>query len=361
MLSVVLGHAEIGRGARGVDPDAARHFDQIMEAARRAASLARQLLAYSGRQVLEPMAVVPADILSSVEGLLRPTARENIAIHTATPRTRRVLVDPHQLEQALVNLAVNACDAMPEGGQLFMEVEDTTLSSTEAGLLSVTPGAWVRFRVRDTGSGIDQETLERVFEPFFTTKAPHKGTGLGLASVDGFVRQSGGAIRVTSAVGQGTTFEIWLPVVTAPRSGKHKTGAIRHDMTPTPPPKGSSCILVVEDMELVRDLIQEVLQDSGHQVLVASCGEDALRLSEQHSGRLDLLLTDLLLPGMNGCDLAARVRAKHAHVRIVFMSGYAPEDVKELQAQEVGDAYLPKPIRLETLRTTLHGLLSAPD
>jgi len=350
MLSVVLGYAEIAEEALGPTTPVRKHLRLIREAGTRAADLAGQLLAYSRRQVLEPTTLCPRELLETVAALVVPIAGESIDVCLRLEKSRMIRVDPGQLEQALVNLAVNACDAMPGDGALTFTLTEEEIGDALALELELDPGSYVLLRVEDTGSGIDRETLAKAFEPFFTTKAPGKGTGLGLASVHGFIRQSHGAIRLSSKPGEGTCVDLLLPVAESDRSSE-----VAPSTQPTKPGVGgaSANVLVVEESELVRELIREVLEGMGYRVVVAESGEEGLRLWGESDLALDLLVTDQVLPDLDGAALAQRVRATQPNARVLFISGCAPED----SAVPTGDAVLPLPVKPRELRDTTLVLL----
>ena len=297
----------------------------------------------------------PEDVVDLLRGalLLQESGQPDVRFDVALPEGPMMAdLDATMISQALTNLIKNAGEAIetlqergaPEGHRPMIRVtcEDE--------------GRQALIHIMDNGIGLPEDRA-RLFEPYVTTR--DKGTGLGLASVDGFVRQSGGVIMVQSALGEGTTFEIYLPSLEPSKVPPSRS--IRSPMTSSYELRRESPanILIVEDMELVRDLIVEVLEGSGHHVVAAASGEEALVLTQDSSRPLDLILTDLQLPGINGCDLAKRVRRTHPDAKIVFMSGYAPDDIHELDPHEIGDAFLTKPIRPRRLLATLHGLIDA--
>ena len=323
LLTVILGRSHALRGARAEDDPVRREADVIAETAERAASLTRQLLAFGRRQVLQPKVLDLNEVVLQLEALLRRLIGEQIELVIALdPRLGRVRADPAQIEQVIINLAVNARDAMPRGGRLTIETADApSLSSVETGAAAV---PHVRLSVSDTGVGMDAATQRSVFEPFFTTKAAGHGTGLGLATVYGVVEQSGGRIAVDSAPGNGARFDIHLPRVDAPVdlgagvAREAPRAALAH---------GRETVLLAEDQGVLRDLFREVLLDSGYRVLAAGNGEEALAVLERHDGPIDLVVTDLVMPIMGGRELVARLRESHPTLKAIFMTGYAPDTV----------------------------------
>ena len=295
---------------------------EVIKAAERATNLTKQLLVFSRKQPLRPRTVDVNALVGDLLRLLRRLIGEDIefglTLHAASPFTE---VDPGQFEQAIINLAVNARDAMPDGGRLVIETREAEVVARPSNP-DVRAGRYVRITVHDTGVGMDDATQARVFEPFFTTKGPGQGTGLGLAMVYGFVRQSGGFIDVNSTPGAGTTFDIYLPVATrAPSATENGEGE------PEWMPTGSETILIVEDESAVRSFARGVLESSGYTVLVASDGEEGLKRAAAYEGPIDLLVTDLVMPRLGGRQLAETLRRSRPHVKLLFMSGYTEQPV----------------------------------
>ncbi len=349
LLTAILGSAEFLAMELPVSSPHLEDVEEIRRAAARAASLTQQLLAFSRRQVLHPKVL---DLNAVVEGVRRMLGRligEDIALETRLqPGLGRVRADPGQMEQVLLNLAVNARDAMPGGGRLIIETleEDPPESWDDA------PLHCVALHVSDSGVGMDERTRTRLFEPFFTTKDPGKGTGLGLSTVYGVVQQSGGFIELDSAPGQGSTFRIYLPRVEDEADG---------GMGPSPGAGagGSETILLVEDEESVRRLARRILNGLGYRVLVADNAQEALRLLGQRSGPLDLLLTDVVMPGMSGPELAELVAAEQPGLKVIFMSGYTTESMEQHGVLESGRAFLQKPFTPQALSYLLRQVLTA--
>ena len=354
LLTVIQGYAELLGGSLGGDAEKRESVTEIVRAAERASALTRQLLAFSRRQVLETRVLDLGEVVADAERMLRRLIGEDVEVVVVKPAALgRVKADPGQIEQVLLNLAINSRDSMPGGGRLTVELADLSLDAPlTTSHDSLPSGRYVVISVRDTGCGMDAGTLTHLFEPFFTTKEKGKGTGLGLATVFGIVKQSGGYVDVASAPGAGTTFRIYLPRSDAPTtSGVHPRVSSR---------SGSETVLVVEDEAAVRSLVQAVLERRGYAVLAASDGAAALDLVDKHAGVIHLLLTDVVMPGMNGRDLAMRVKARRPAIKVVFMSGYTA-DVPADFGMEGGPAFLGKPFSERTLTVKLREVLDAPS
>jgi CheY-like chemotaxis protein len=337
-----------------VDDEVLRgHADEVKKASDRAASLTRQLLAFSRRQMLEPRNVDMNAIVENMDKMLRRLIGADIELVVERcADLGTVRADPGQMEQVIMNLAVNARDAMPGGGRLHLETANVERGDPTRHA-QVPDGDYVRLTLRDTGSGMDEITLSRIFEPFFTTKAEGKGTGLGLSMVYGIVKQSGGWIWVTSAVGRGTAFDIYLPRVT----GACDAPEVRR---PAPAPtRGTETVLLVEDEDQVRDLAREVLQMNGYTVLEAPHGAEAVRICEQYRDRIDLVLTDMIMPQMNGRELFERLSVQRPGLRVLYMSGYTDQAVIGEGLLDEGAAYLQKPFTLDGLAQKIREVLTA--
>ncbi|MGH7418125.1 MAG: ATP-binding protein, partial [Candidatus Rokuibacteriota bacterium] len=320
----------------------------IRDAALRAQELIRQLLAFSARQVLQPAIIDLNALVKNLGRMLRRLIGEDLALATElAPDLGAVRVDPGQVEQVLVNLAVNARDAMPDGGRLTIRTANVDVA--EAG--ERPSGPYVLVEVADTGIGMDPGTLTRVFEPFFTTKERGKGTGLGLATVYGIVRQSGGRIAVSSTAGAGTTFRIHLPRVDAP------VEAAREVVPVSAPAAGTETILVAEDEQMVRVLMRKVLEQAGYTVLLASGGAEALQLAERHAGPIHLLVTDVVMPGMNGRELARRLVERRPETNVLYISGYADDAVERHGVLDPGTAFMQKPFSPSALARRVRDVL----
>jgi two-component system cell cycle sensor histidine kinase/response regulator CckA len=321
LLTAILGYSDMMLSQIGHDSPLREDAEEIRKAGERAAGLTRQLLAFSRKQRLDPKVIDLNALIGDVQRMLQRMIGEDVELATSLePSLGRVRADPGQLEQVIMNLAVNARDAMPDGGKLTIETRNAELDETwGAGRFTVQAGSYVMVAVTDTGTGMDEETKSHVFEPFFTTKAQGEGTGLGLATVYGIVKQSGGYVWVYSEPGAGTAFRIYLP-----RHGDASEEVGRFESpAPEESRRGRETILLVEDEEGVRALARKVLSMKGYEVLEASDAEAALTLLERHAGPIHLLLTDVLMPGLSGPELAARVVARRPEVKVLLMSGYS--------------------------------------
>ena len=332
-------------------------LEQIKEATARATSLTAQLLAFSRRQFLQPKLVDLNQLVAQLERLLRRVIGEHIELSCALcAQPLSLQVDPSRLEQALVNLVVNARDAMPRGGRLLLETAAVTLGAEEGRLRSGLPaGPYVQLSVSDTGVGMDAETRRRAFEPFFTTKGSG-GTGLGLATVYGIVKQSGGEIRLYSEPGQGTTFRLWFPAA-AENPGTTPVEAPAPSEGASRPASGT--VLVVEDEALVGDIVRASLQRLGYRVLLAASGEAAERIAREEQGAIDLLLTDVVMPGMDGPEVVTRLTALRPGLRVLYMSGYTENAVVQRGVLEHGIEFLEKPFTQDALAKAVARLLPA--
>ncbi|GAA2524562.1 ATP-binding protein [Pilimelia columellifera] len=351
LLGVIQGYVEILLDDLSVaDRD---ELQAIAGAAERAADLTRQLLAFSRKQPLNPTAVDLNDLLTSLIPITRRLVGEDIDLRlVAGDSLWTVVADRGQLDQVVINLVVNARDAMPRGGQLVIETRNLTVGAgAEARVAGVRPGDYVMLVVSDTGVGMDRATQERVFEPFFTTKDVGRGTGLGLSTVFGVLKQSGGAIRLASEPGRGATFRIYLPRGTAAPVVK---------AAPTAPAEmagGDETILLVEDDDQLRDLLRRVLSGHGYQVLVAASPAAALDCCAAHRGPVDLLLSDVVMPGMSGPELAGELAHARPGLRVLFVSGYPDSTVARYGPLAADAAFLTKPVPTRLLLTTVRQVL----
>jgi two-component system, cell cycle sensor histidine kinase and response regulator CckA len=353
LLTVISGYTETLRNRDG-NADGAE-LGHIAAAADRAAGLTRQLLAFSRRQVLQPKVIDLNDIVSGLSPMLTRLIGEQVELLTSLDSCLEpVLADPGQLEQVLMNLVINARDAMPHGGKLTIETATTTLDESYCDAHEdARPGLHTVLAVTDTGAGMDPDTLKRVFEPFFTTKAPGSGTGLGLATVHGIVKQSGGNIWVYSEPEHGTTFKIYLPSVAAELTSQRE---VERD----PSPRGTETILVVEDQDAVRNVVTLMLESSGYTVHAAAYPADAVRLVEQAEAQIDLLLTDLVMPGIGGRELAALIHEHQPDIRVLYMSGYPDHATTRNGKRDHGSPYLEKPFSESQLTQAVRATLGEP-
>jgi two-component system cell cycle sensor histidine kinase/response regulator CckA len=317
LLTAILGYVDLMQGSLNETDPIARHATQIRRSAERASLLTRQLLAFSRKQFLQPRVIDLNAVVEESNMMLRRLISEHIELSAALdPRLLRIKVDPAQLQQVLMNLAVNARDAMPQGGTLGIVTANVDLPARAlGGAPDFEPGTYVMLAVSDTGVGMDTNTRARVFEPFFTTKRIGEGTGLGLSTVYGIVRQSGGHIHVDSERGRGSRFTIYFPAIT------DQAEAPRPETVLTDGPAGRETLLLVEDDPMVRSLAVEALRLKGYRVLDAADGREAMQLA-QGAGSVDLLITDVVMPRMTGRELADRLRASAPSLKVLFMSGY---------------------------------------
>ena len=359
LLTIIKGYTELALNRAGIRAELRSDIERVEDASERAAALVRQLLAFSRRQVLQPKNLDLNGIVLGLDKLLRRLMGEDIEMKTLVGENVGTLkADPGQVEQVIMNLVVNARDAMPNGGRLTIETANVELDASYArDHTTVRPGRYVMLAVTDTGVGMDAETAAHIFEPFYTTKGGASGTGLGLATVYGIVKQSGGYIWVYSEPGKGSSFKVYLPRVDeaaeTPQAAKKKT----------PARKGTETILLVEDEPAVRELTRMVLAAQGYSVVEALNPEDAERLSENHGTQIHLLLTDVVMPGVSGRELAKRITARHPRMRVLYMSGYTHNVIASGGTLETGIAFLQKPFTpaglVDKVRDVLDGVHSS--
>jgi PAS domain S-box-containing protein len=356
LLCVISGHTELLTEALELNEPVLRSVTQIRKAADSAAALTRQLLAFSRRQVFHPQVVDLNAIVVETQRLLARLIDEHIESYTALdPALGRVLVDPVQLEQVIINLALNARDSMPGGGKLTIETSNLDLVEDHQSKLSqIPPGKYVLLALTDTGCGMNEETQSRIFEPFYTTKEMGKGTGLGLATVYGIVKQSGGFIWVYSEEGRGTTFKVYLPRVVSALTEPHAGGPSAEIG------RGTETILVVEDAEALRALTKEFLTSCGYTTLEAANGDEAIRIARSYSGVIDLLLTDVVMPRMGGKSLAEQIALIRPDTRVLYMSGYPNDGIVQAGILANGVTLLDKPFTREILSKRVRQVLDAP-
>jgi len=355
LLTVITGRTDFLLGSSNLDSEQETDLAEIKKASERAAALTRQLLAFSRKQLLQPRVLDLNRIVADVEPMLRRLIGEDIQIRiVAGDRLGNVTADPGQLQQILMNLALNARDAMPSGGVITLQTANQTIrgggspSSTQ-----VAPGEYVVLQVSDTGTGMDQSTQRRIFEPFFTTKGQGRGTGLGLSTVYGIVKQSEGAISVVSAPGAGTTFSVYFP----------RTDGFALAQSPEKdaesPLSGTETILLVEDDRAVRNLVERVLESRGYQVLSAAQGADALQFAQDGAGDIDLVLTDIVMPAMSGRELVDALRTTRPEIRVLYMSGYTDDEILRRGLHDPHMSFIQKPFTSENLATQIRKVLDA--
>jgi len=355
LLSVIIGYADEFDDSQGDTDKLRKNTEQIKKAGLRAAALTRQLLAFSRQQVLQPRILDLNGVVTDLAKMLRRLIGEDIELVLALdPATGRVKADQSQLDQVIVNLVVNARDAMPEGGKLTVETTNTELTDKQAAKMPyVQPGSYVQLTVTDTGSGMDAETIAHIFEPFFTTKEKGKGTGLGLATVYGIIKQSGGYIWVLSEPGKGTSFKIFLPQVA------DAVTALGTKLQPVPAGVALSTVLLVEDEDSLRELVSELLGRNGYRVLAAADGAQALASARNFQGPIHLLLTDVVLPGIGGPILAKQLSAEQPGMKTLYMSGYSEFNSSGRGGLPPDARLLQKPFSKETLLRDVAEVLSS--
>lgn len=355
LLTIINGHTDLSlRRLKPEDPLYSK-FGAIREAGERAAALTRQLLAFSRKQILQPKVLDLNHVIFEMNKMLQRLIGEDIDLLVGLmPDLGKVKADPSQIEQVLMNLSVNARDAMPRGGKLTIETANVYLNEEYANRhLSISPGQYVMLAVSDTGCGMDAQIQRRIFDPFFTTKELGKGTGLGLATVYGIVKQSGGTIWVYSEVGLGTTFKIYLPCVEMP-SEVFKPKAAQTELK-----VGTETVLLVEDEEMVRNMTREILQESGYRVLEAKHGQEALLVAEQHHGPIHLMLSDVVMPQISGRQLAEQLAPRRKEMKVLYMSGYTDDAIVHHGVLDEGVAFIEKPFTPHALTYKVREVLNA--
>jgi hypothetical protein len=355
ILTAITGYGDLLREDLSPGHPGLADVAEIRKAADRAAGLTRQLLAFSRQQVLEPRVLDLNELVHNMEKMLRRLLGEDIELATAlAPALGAVKADPGQLEQVIMNLGVNSRDAMPGGGKLTIETADVELDRTYATNHDpIEPGRYIMLAVTDTGTGMTEATKARLFEPFFTTKEKGKGTGLGLSTVYGIVKQSGGFIWVYSELGLGSTFKIYLPRV------DEAAEATSAPATEPRPVEGTETVFVAEDEEGVRRIVREALERRGYTVIHAASGPEAVARAEAHAGPIHLLVTDVVMPGMGGRDLATHLAAARPGLRVLYMSGYTDDSALRRRIVEGGSPYLQKPFSPDVLLRKVRAVLDA--
>jgi two-component system, cell cycle sensor histidine kinase and response regulator CckA len=356
LLTAILGYSDMILEKATPNTALHRYSTQIKQAGERAASLTRQLLAFSRLQVMTPKVLDLNAVVSEMSRMLRRVLGEEIKLNVVTsPALGRVKVDPSQIEQVIINLAVNARDAMPEGGELTIRTANESVGESVAeDKIRLRTGAYVLLEVSDTGCGMDSETCDRAFEPFFTTKEKGKGTGLGLSTVYGIVKQSGGHIWLSSELGKGASFKIYFPSINEAVSTADAPEASAWH------PGGVETILLVEDESAVRALLRRMLRSKGYRVLEAERGDEALAICQTYQERIDLILTDIVMPKMSGQDLAHHAGRLHPEAKLLYMTGYAGGKIGSSKLFEMGAQFIQKPFSAETLTQKIRAVLDAP-
>lgn len=356
VLTAIFGYMELASEELPPNHPVQVRLRDTERAAESAAKLTQQLLAFARRQIIQPRLIRLDELVQNIQPMLQRLIGENIELRVKVEQVHLVKVDPGQMEQILVNLAVNARDAMPEGGVLTIGVEDVFIDETYAQRHEeVLPGNYVMLTVSDTGVGMDQSIHQHIFEPFFTTKPQGRGTGLGLATCYGIVKQAGGHIWLYSEPGHGTTFKIFLP---------HAEGAPEelqpHESTLPPEPKGTETILLAEDEPSVREVAASALRAQGYTVLEAGSGEEAIRLAERHPDPIHLLITDAIMPSMSGRDLAEHLQQTRKVEKVLYISGYTENAIVHQGVLEQGIFFLAKPFTPSSLLRKVREVLDSP-
>src|SRR5437588_817846 len=355
LLTAICGHSELTLKRLAPDDPLHRPLEQIKKSGERAVALTRQLLAFSRKQILQPKIIDLNQIVVDMNKMLQRLIGEDIDLLMGLAADLgKVKADPNQIEQILLNLSINARDAMPRGGRLTIETSNLDLSEEFShDHVSVPPGQYVMLAVSDNGCGMDAETQAHIFEPFFTTKEVGKGTGLGLATVYGIVKQSEGTIWQYSEVGRGTAFKIYLPWAEAPMKELEVEADDRESL------QGTETVLLVEDEEVVREMATEILRDAGYHVLEAKHGPEALILGRRHSGAIHLMLTDVVMPQMSGRELAEQLTLLRRDMKVLYMSGYTDDAIVHHGVLEEGTAFIGKPFTPGALTRKVREILDA--
>ncbi|MBW2711866.1 MAG: response regulator, partial [Deltaproteobacteria bacterium] len=352
LLASILGNSELALAKIDLDDPLHEEIEEIKNAGQRAAALTRQLLIFSRKQIIQPRILNLNEIISDIKKMLVRMIEEHIELKmNYAPDLQSVNIDPTQIEQVVFNLAANARDAMPSGGTLTIETENLELNEKhfQRPLIDKEPGPYIKLSIRDNGVGMDEETQTHIFEPFFTTKEIGKGTGLGMSTVYGIVKQNGGFIQVDSEKGRGTTFEIYLPAVEGSTEPKTMPS---HEVSP-----GSESVLVVEDDHSLRKLVCNILEKYGYQVQEAPNGEEALKVIAENEKPIHLLVTDVIMPGMGGRMLAERLQSQQPDIKVLFMSGYMDQTIshQDLSAAELN--FIEKPFSPQKLANKIREIL----
>jgi CheY-like chemotaxis protein len=339
LLTAINGYTALALRRTEDESSIKPYLEEVQKAGERAANLTRQLLAFGRKQILQPVSLDLNNIVSDMNKMLRRLIGEDISLTAKLANgLRTIKADPGQIEQVLVNLVVNARDAMPHGGSLTIETTNVDLDGEYARThVGVSPGTYVMLAVSDTGTGMTEEVRAQIFEPFFTTKDKGKGTGLGLSTVYGIVQQSGGSIWVYTEPNQGTSFKVYLP------QGEVATEIQERKAAEEKIARGSETVLLVEDEDVVRGLAAHILEDAGYRVIKARGGDEAIQLCAQETDAIDLLLTDVVMPEKSGKDVADRLTSMRPRLKVLFMSGYTDEAIVNHGVLDVGIQFIQKP------------------
>ncbi len=356
ILSIILGYSEFVLEELPKDSKLTDDIIQIRDAGNKAVSLTRQLLAFSRKQVLQMQVINPETIIQDMAKMISRMIGEDVDLNIVSSNSNQnIYADPGQIEQVLLNMAVNSRDAMPKGGQLSIELSTVTLEpEATSHPPEMLPGEYILISFADSGSGIPSDILDNIFEPFFTTKKKDKGTGLGLATVYGIVKQHNGYIYAASELDKGTTFNIYFPVSGKTPKAKKKTLEIKEI-------KGNETILIVEDEESLRQYIIDVLLPCGYNIISAENGEKALKISSEYKKEINLLLTDVIMPGINGKELADKLLKERPSIKVVFMSGYTDDVIVHHGVLDDGINLLQKPVRSGILKQKIRNVLDSPS
>jgi PAS domain S-box-containing protein len=355
LLTAIIGYSSLAMRRLSEDHPVQSYLEEIKKGGDRAANLTRQLLAFGRKQLLQPLLLDLNDVVRDMQKMLKLLIGEDIQlVAKLNPDLHRIKADPGQVEQVLVNLVVNARDAMPKGGTITIETSNVELDAAYAGKhIGLTPGDYAMLAISDTGVGMDHATQDHIFEPFFTTKEKGKGTGLGLSTVYGIVKQSGGNISVYSEPDKGTTFKVYLPQIDA----KVESSVIPSGESIVR--FGTETVLLVEDEDMVRNLAAQLLKESGYHVLEANGGEEALGICKEHKETIDLLITDVVMPKMSGKDVADQLKTFHPETRVIFMSGYTDEAIVHHGIVDSDIAFIQKPFSEKALAQKIRDVLDA--
>lgn len=355
LLTVVVGYSELTLNELSRENSLRSNANKVLKAAGRLKSLTEQLLAFSRKQFIDFRIINPNKLITDFAVMLKRLIGEDIEFEIAlSPDVGSIMADHRQIEQVIMNLCINSKQAMPDGGKLFIETKNVKRDEIYTKhYLDITPGWYVMIAVSDTGHGMSEDVIAHIFEPFFTTREIGQGTGLGLSVVHGIVKQHNGGIRVYSEIGKGTTFEIYLPII------EESTSDLTEPYQDSNMPGGSESILLVEDEDLVRELIRDILSGSGYSITIASNGEEAMKLIQKTNSCFDLLIIDVVLPGINGVELANNIRALIPDIKVLYISGYNEDLIHKYGVLEEGISFLQKPFTALSLNSKVREVLTS--